>query len=191
MSQYQRIFRILGPIIGFVILYYVVTGAAGYFQQGELALVNDAAKAAVAAFTVIASTELAGTGIRVNAIAPAARTEVALASSPVIGQFMRAPDDPDGFDAWHPRNIAPLAAYLSSADCPLSGEVFHVRGGVVGHFQGWTIGGTVQLDRELTIADLRDALPSIVPAAPSRADAGGAAYASLRNAWRDDKTSGS
>lgn len=147
-----------------------------------------AAKAGVAAFTVIASTELAGSGIRVNAIAPAARTEVAMASSPVIGQFMRAPDDPNAFDAWHPRNIAPLAVYLSTPDCPLTGEVFHVRGGVVGHFQGWTIGGTVQLDRPITIADLRDALPSVVAAAPSRSDAGGAAYSSLRNAWRDDKT---
>ncbi|MGD9795025.1 MAG: SDR family NAD(P)-dependent oxidoreductase [Acidimicrobiia bacterium] len=148
-----------------------------------------AAKAGVAAFTVIAATELSGTGIRVNAVAPAARTEVAMASSPVIGQFMKAPDDPQAFDNWHPRNIAPLVAYLSTPSCPITGEVFHVRGGVVGHFQGWTIGGTMQLDRAITIADLRDRLPAIVAAAPSRAEAGGAAYSALRNAWRDDKTS--
>ena len=28
MSQYERVFRILGPIIGFALLYYVLTGAA-------------------------------------------------------------------------------------------------------------------------------------------------------------------
>jgi NAD(P)-dependent dehydrogenase (short-subunit alcohol dehydrogenase family) len=147
-----------------------------------------AAKAGVAAFTVIAATELAGTGIRINAVAPAARSESAVASSDVVGRFMRAPDDPDGFDAWHPRNISALVAYLCSATCPISGDVFHVRGGVVGHFQGWTVGGTIEADHELTIDEIRDALPGIVTAAPSRADAGGAAYSSMRNAWRDEQT---
>jgi NAD(P)-dependent dehydrogenase (short-subunit alcohol dehydrogenase family) len=150
-----------------------------------------AAKAGVAAFTVIAATELAGTGIRVNAIAPAARTETALESSGVIGRLMGAPADPAAFDAWHPAQVSPLVVYLSCRDCPFTGEVFHVRGGVVGHFEGWTIGGTVQADHELTVGELRSALPSLVAAAPSRAEAGGAAYSSLRNAWSEAQMAGS
>jgi NAD(P)-dependent dehydrogenase (short-subunit alcohol dehydrogenase family) len=147
-----------------------------------------AAKAGVAAFTVIAATELAGSGIRINAIAPAARSDAAVASSEVVSRFMRAPDDPAAFDAWHPRNISALVAYLCSPACSISGEVFHVRGGVVGHFQGWTVGGTIEADHELTIEEIRDGLPAIVCAAPSRANAGGAAYSSMRNAWRDEQT---
>ena len=49
MSQYEKVFRIVGPIIGFALLYYVLTGAAGFLQQGQLALANQAATAAEAA----------------------------------------------------------------------------------------------------------------------------------------------
>ena len=49
MSQYEKVFRIVGPIIGFALLYYVLTGAAGFLQQGQLALANQATTAAEAA----------------------------------------------------------------------------------------------------------------------------------------------
>jgi len=149
-----------------------------------------AAKAAVAAFTVIAAAELAGTGIRLNAVAPAARTPGTLQASDMLARYMRAPEDEAAFDRWHARNISPLVAYLCTPDCSLTGEIFHVRGGVVGHFQGWTIGAAAQADHNFTIAELRDLVPAMVAQAPSRADAGGPAYASLRAAWAEAQTGG-
>jgi NAD(P)-dependent dehydrogenase (short-subunit alcohol dehydrogenase family) len=163
------------------------TSGAGLFgNAGQSAY--GAAKAAVAAFTVIAAAELAGTGIRLNAVAPAARTPAVLAIGDVLSTLMRAPDDPAAFDAWHPANISPLVTYLCTPDCPLTGQVFHVRGGVVGHFQGWTIGQFLESDHRFTVAELRAQLPAMVDRAPDRAEAGGAPYARLREAWQAEQT---
>lgn len=149
-----------------------------------------AAKAAVAAFTSIAAMELAGTGIRLNAIAPAARTPMSgEGTDSVVARFMARPDDPNEFDPWHPANISPLVAYLSTVDCEITGEVFHVRGGVVGHFAGWTIDHVADAGRRWTVAELAQVVPGLVAASPSRSEAGGAAYAALRAELRNDRLS--
>ena len=163
------------------------TSGAGLFGNPESSAYG-AAKAGAAAFTVIAALELRGSGIRVNAVAPAARTPTSgEGTDDVVARFMRAPDDPSEFDQWHPGNISPIVGYLATADCPITGEVFHARGGVVGHFEGWTIGGTLEIGRRWTIAEIAEQLPAVLAAAPSRDNAGGAAYASLRNALRTDR----
>jgi hypothetical protein len=145
------------------------------------AAVFGTAKAGVAAMTMIAAIELAESRIRINTVASAARTPMS-GKSPV-GQshkHMRPPTDPTAFDQWHPANISRLVAYLATEDCPINGEVFHVRGGVIAHFEGWTMGGTVDIGRRWAISELRERLPALVAKAPDRQAAGGAAYASLR-----------
>jgi NAD(P)-dependent dehydrogenase (short-subunit alcohol dehydrogenase family) len=87
-----------------------------------------AAKAGIAAFTVIAAQELARYGVRVNAIAPAARTRMT-EQTPGLGDIVKAPTDPAKFDVWDPANISPLVAYLSTESCPLTGKVLFVQGG--------------------------------------------------------------
>jgi hypothetical protein len=77
-----------------------------------------------------------------------------------------------------------MVAYLCTPDCPITGEVFHVRGGVVGHFRGWTIGEALQSDDAWTVAALRELVPPMLGRAPDRTEAGGAPYAQLRDAWR-------
>jgi NAD(P)-dependent dehydrogenase (short-subunit alcohol dehydrogenase family) len=163
------------------------TSGAGLLGNPE-STAYGAAKAGVAAMTMIASMELVGSGIRLNAVAPAARTPMSgEGSGSVVARLMRPPADPGAFDAWHPGNISPLVAYLATEDCPISGEVFHVRAGVVGHFRGWTVGSVRDIGRRWTIPELRDQVPALVTEAPDRQDAGGAAYASLRAALRQDR----
>lgn len=96
-----------------------------------------AAKAGIAAMTLVAAQELERYGVRVNAIAPIARTRLTLAT-PGMGAIFAQPVDEGAFDAFSPANISPLVAYLASADCPFTGQVFEVQGGAIAQLQGWT-----------------------------------------------------
>ncbi len=89
-----------------------------------------AAKAGIAAMTQVAALELERYGVRVNAIAPVARTRLTLAT-PGMGAIF-AEEVPEGeFDAFSPANIAPIVAYLADEKCPLTGKVLAVHGGAV------------------------------------------------------------
>jgi NAD(P)-dependent dehydrogenase (short-subunit alcohol dehydrogenase family) len=114
-----------------------------------------AAKSGIATFTEIAAKELSRYGVRVNAIAPAARTRLTLAT-PGIGDVIAAPAEPGAFDVWDPANISPLVAWLASDSCPASGKVFFVQGGRVAVFQPWTIVNEINKDDRWTVAELAD-----------------------------------
>jgi NAD(P)-dependent dehydrogenase (short-subunit alcohol dehydrogenase family) len=93
-----------------------------------------AAKAGIAAFTVIAAMELARYGITVNAIAPAALTRM----TENLGMG-KAPDDVK--EQLSPRWIAPIVTWLSSTEARgVTGRVFDVTGRRLGVAEGWHIG---------------------------------------------------
>jgi len=93
-----------------------------------------AAKAGIAALSIIASKELARYGVRSNTIAPRARTR--LTESTFGSQALSVPEGQ--FDIWDPANISPVVAWLAHEDCPANGETFFVFGGTVQRVKGWT-----------------------------------------------------
>jgi NAD(P)-dependent dehydrogenase (short-subunit alcohol dehydrogenase family) len=112
-----------------------------------------AAKAGIAAMTLAAAEELERYGVRVNAIAPVARTRLTLAT-PGMGAIF-AEEVPEGeFDAFSPANVSPIVAYLASEKCPLTGQVLAVQGGAVSRLQGWTIAENVEVDGPWVLDEL-------------------------------------
>ncbi|MFD0975144.1 SDR family NAD(P)-dependent oxidoreductase [Plantactinospora endophytica] len=110
-----------------------------------------AANAGVAAMTVVHALELGRLGVRANCLAPSMiRTRMTL---PVPG--MQDVPPAGDYDPRSPAVIAPVAAYLASAGCPLTGQVLSVRGGSVIINKGWSQGPRVDKDDALwTVEEL-------------------------------------
>ncbi|WP_370500982.1 SDR family oxidoreductase [Mycolicibacterium sp. jd] len=116
-----------------------------------------AAKAGIAALTLIAAEELERYGVRVNAIAPIARTRLTLAT-PGMGALMTEPDDGE-LDLFAPANISPLVGYLASEKCPVTGKVYAVQGGAISLLQGWQDVETIETDKVWELDDIAARLP--------------------------------
>ena len=112
-----------------------------------------AAKAGIAAMTLVAAEELERYGVRVNAIAPVARTRLTLAT-PGMGAIFAEEVAEGEFDAFSPDNVSPIVAYLASEKCPLTGQVLAVQGGAVSRLQGWTIAENVEVDGPWVLDEL-------------------------------------
>ena len=107
-------------------------GLLGSVGQGTYS----AAKAGIAALTLVQAAELGRYGVTANAIAPAARTRM---TEEVFAKTMKKPEN--GFDAMSPDNVAPLVAWLASADSKgITGQVFEIAGGRISIAEGWREG---------------------------------------------------
>jgi NAD(P)-dependent dehydrogenase (short-subunit alcohol dehydrogenase family) len=133
--------------------------ASGTFMPNAGQANYGAAKAGIAALTLVAAAELDRYGVRVNAIAPIARTRLTLAT-PGMGAIF-AEEVPEGeFDAFSPANISPLVAYLVSPECKLTGKVFAVQGGAITELGGWHDLRTIESDGPWTPEDIHAKLGS-------------------------------
>ncbi|HUL98601.1 MAG TPA: SDR family oxidoreductase [Mycobacterium sp.] len=118
----------------------VINTSSGAGLQGSVGQGNySAAKAGIAALTLVAAAEMGRYGVTVNAIAPAARTRM---TEKVFAETMARPED--GFDAMAPENVSPLVVWLGSAESrDVTGKVFEVEGGLIRVAEGWAHGPQV------------------------------------------------
>ncbi|MFK0249006.1 SDR family oxidoreductase [Amycolatopsis azurea] len=117
-----------------------------------------AAKAGIAALTLVAAEELERYGVRVNAIAPIARTRLTLAT-PGMGAIFAQEVEEGEFDAFSPANISPLVAYLATEKCPLTGKVYAVQGGAISELAGWHDVKVIETEEAWAIDDIAARLP--------------------------------
>jgi NAD(P)-dependent dehydrogenase (short-subunit alcohol dehydrogenase family) len=119
-----------------------------------------AAKAGIAALTIVLARELTRYGVTVNAVAPRARTRM---TATVTGAEQLMQPKEGEFDAWNPDNIAPLVGFLASdAATDVSGQVFVIWGDHVYVMRGWHAANELSAGgKRWTVADLiasKDAL---------------------------------
>jgi len=108
--------------------------------QGQASQINyGAAKAGIAAMTIIASLELVRYGVRANCIGPGGFTRM-------VGQAradieIKNPEEYSEFDAMNPGNSAPAVVWLASDDSkPVSGQVLRMVGNSLCVYKPWEMG---------------------------------------------------
>lgn len=118
----------------------ILNTSSGAGLQGSIGQsAYSAAKAGIAALTLVQAAELSRYGVTANAIAPSARTRM---TEGAFADMMKKPDH--GFDAMDPANVSPLLVWLGSAEArDVTGCVFEVAGGKLSIADGWRRGPEV------------------------------------------------
>src|SRR4051794_27950854 len=131
----------------------IVNTASESGLYGNLGQANyAAAKAGIASMTIVMARELERSGVRVNAIAPVARTRL---TETVAGDFMNPKEGE--FDRFAPENISAVVGWLASdLSAGVSGQVVKVMGGQVQLLRGWRPVTEATDDKPWTITSIDD-----------------------------------
>jgi NAD(P)-dependent dehydrogenase (short-subunit alcohol dehydrogenase family) len=135
-----------------------------------------AAKAGIAAMTIIMSREMSRYGVNCNCVAPMARTRLTTDATPSMAAFMSQKPPEGQFDMQDPDNLAPLVAYLASDKAKdITGEVFRLLGNRVWLLRGWHNQDTVAKSEmaRWTPDELDGAIKGMVEKAPPKQDLSG------------------
>jgi NAD(P)-dependent dehydrogenase (short-subunit alcohol dehydrogenase family) len=109
-----------------------------------------AAKAGIAALTLVEARELGKYGVTANAIAPRARTRM---TETLFGSDGMSAEG--GFDQWDPRNIANVVAFLAAPEsADISGQIFVVFGADIFAMSAFTAVGQVTRETAWTPSEL-------------------------------------
>jgi NAD(P)-dependent dehydrogenase (short-subunit alcohol dehydrogenase family) len=119
----------------------IINTSSGAGLQGSVGQSTySAAKAGIAALTLVQAAEMGRYGVTANAIAPAARTRMTEA---IFAETMQKPED-GSFDEMAPENVAPLVVWLGSAESKdVTGRMFEVEAGRISVADGWRKGPEV------------------------------------------------
>ncbi|HVF52901.1 MAG TPA: SDR family oxidoreductase [Actinomycetota bacterium] len=118
-----------------------------------------AAKAGIAAFTIISALELGRYGVTVNCLAPNARTRMTEAT------FGEMPVPEGGFDAMDPSNISPVVVALCADEAQdITGQCFFIYGGMINILKPWEAGTLLSKESkwepEELLAAIKEKFPS-------------------------------
>ena len=139
-------------------------GLNGSIGQGNYAT----AKAGIALLTIQQAAEWGRYGVKVNAVAPDARTRM------TAGVFYDE-EAPEGWDEKDPANVSPLVCWLGSASCDVTGRIFESSGGQLNVCDGWQKGPVETVgDRQMTVAEAGTLAVASIAGAPDPAPVYGA-----------------
>jgi NAD(P)-dependent dehydrogenase (short-subunit alcohol dehydrogenase family) len=143
----------------------IVTTSSGAGLFGSVSQANySAAKAGIAAFTIVGAAELARYGVLINGIAPSARSRM---TEEAFAEMMRKPDT--GFDAMDPANVSPVVVWLGSAACDVTGRMFEIAGGQLSVADGWQHGEVFDKGSRFEPAEVGAVIAELIRAAPEPA----------------------
>lgn len=137
----------------------IINTTSGAGLQGSVGqCAYSAAKAGIAALTLVQAAEFARYGITANALAPNARTRM---TESVFGAEMNRKEN--GFDIYAPENMAPLVAWLVSGESAgVTGQVFELKGGKISLSEGWTDGPAEDKGARWTAEELGPAIEQLL-----------------------------
>jgi hypothetical protein len=135
-----------------------------------------AAKAGIAAFTIIAAQELGRYGVTVNCLAPNARTRM---TEDIFGGM---PQPKEGeYDPLDPKNISPVVVALATEEAGnITGQCFFVYGNAINVLKPWDVGPLVKKDGDFWDPDelaskLKETFPEGIAPTPMMDQLGKAA----------------
>lgn len=142
----------------------IINTSSGAGLQGSVGQSNySAAKAGIAALTLVQAVELARYGITANALAPVARTGM---TEGVFADMMKKPDG-DAFDRFDPANVAPLVVWLGSTRSrQVTGRMFEAAGGMIALADGWRSGVQHDKNARWLPAEVGEAVAALIAEAP-------------------------
>lgn len=142
----------------------IINTSSGAGLQGSVGQsAYSAAKAGIAALTLVQSAELGRYGITANALAPNARTRM---TETAFAEAMKPKEG--AFDIFAPENTAPLVAWLcSERSANVTGQVFELLGGMIRVCLGWTDGPEFDKGTRWEAAEIGEKISELLAGRPA------------------------